>query len=62
MSPQKVWTAAEMELMSPDERAQIVRSGMHLTLDDLDPEFSARVEATSRRIAEEHGLLNTEPP
>ena len=60
MSPQKVWSAAEMELMSPDERARIVRSGMHLTLADLSPEFRARVEATSRRIAEEHGLLDAE--
>ncbi len=61
MSTGKIWTAAEMELMSPDERARIVREGQLSSLDELDPEFRARVEATSRRIAEEYGLLNTEP-
>jgi hypothetical protein len=51
-----------MELMSPDERARLVRQGMRTSLDDLDPEFRARVEAKSRRIAEENGLLDTETP
>jgi len=50
-----------MELMSPDERARLVRGGQLASLDDLDPEFRAQVEAKSRRIAEEHGLLDTEP-
>ena len=61
MSPRRIWTATEMELMSPDERARIVREGQLSSLDELDPEFRARVEATSHRIAEEYGLLNTEP-
>ena len=61
MPHRKVWTAAEMEQMSPDERARIVREGQLSSLDELDPEFRARVEATSRRIAKEHGLLDTEP-
>lgn len=61
MSPRKIWTAAEMELMRPDERARIVREGQLSSLDELDSEFRARVEATSHRIAEEYGLLNTEP-
>ena len=60
MSPRKVWTATEMELLSPDERSRLVREGMLPTLDGLDPDFRARVEAKSRRLAEEHGLLNTE--
>lgn len=51
-----------MELMSPDERARLVRQGMLTSLDDLDPEFRARVEAKSRRLAEEYGLLDTETP
>ena len=50
-----------MELMSPDERARIVREGQLSSRDELDPEYRARVEATSHRIAEEYGLLNTEP-
>ena len=60
MSSREVRTADELERLSPDERARIVREGMLASLDDLDPDFRARVEAKSRRVAEEHGLLNTE--
>jgi len=60
MEPRKVWTAAEMELMSPDERARLVQEGMLDSLDGLDPEFRARVEAKGRRIAEQYGWLDSE--
>ena len=60
MSSREVRSAEELERLSPDERARIVREGMLASLDDLDPDFRARVEAKSRRVAEEHGLLNTE--
>lgn len=62
MTTRRVWTAAEMELMSPDERARLVRQGMRTSLDELDPEFRARVDAKSRRLAQEYGLLDTETP
>lgn len=62
MTTRRFWTAAEMELMSPDERARLVRQGMRTSLDDLDPEFRARVDAKSRRLAQECGLLDTETP
>lgn len=42
MSLRKVWIAAEMELMTPDERARLVRDGLLDSLDDVDPEFQAR--------------------
>ncbi len=61
MSHQKVWTAAEMELMSPDERARVVADGFLDSLDGLDPEFRARVDAKSQRIVAKYGLLNSEP-
>jgi len=60
MATPKVWTVAEMELMSPDERSRIVQQGQLASLDELDPEFRDRVEEKSRRIAEEYGMLNTE--
>lgn len=60
MEPRKVWTASEMELMSPDERARVVAEGFLDSLDGLDPEFRARVEDKSRRIMAEYGLLDTE--
>lgn len=60
MPDRKVWTAAEMELMTPDGRARLVRQGQLASPDQLDPEFRARVEAKGRRIAGEYGLLDTE--
>ncbi len=47
--------------MTPDERARIVEAGFRDSLDGLDPEFRARVEAKSRRLIEERGLLDSEP-
>ena len=50
-----------MELMTPDQRARVVEEGFRESLDELDPAFQARVEAKSRRVVEERGLLNAEP-
>ncbi len=50
-----------MEAMTPDERAGAVAAGFRDSLDGLDPEFRARVEAKSRRLADERGLLDSEP-
>ena len=61
MSNRKIWTAAEMELMTPNERAQVVRDGQLDSLESLDPDFRAQVEAKGRKIAEEYGLLDSEP-
>lgn len=61
MDANRVWSAAEMELMTPDQRARVVEEGFRDSLDDLDPAFQARVEAKSRRLVEERGLLNAEP-
>ena len=61
MKAERVWTSAETELMQPDERARIVATGFRDSLDGLDPDFRARVEAKSRRIARDYGLLEPEP-
>ena len=60
MSADRVWTAEEMESMSPDERARIVANGFLDSLDSLDPEFRARVEKKSQRIVADYGLLDSE--
>ncbi len=57
----RIWTPAELEALSPDERARVVADGFRESLDDLDPEFRARVEAKGRRIVAERGLLDSEP-
>lgn len=60
MPADRVWTPAEMELLSPDERARLVVDNSVSSLDGLDAGFRDRVDAQSRRIAEERGLLDTE--
>ena len=46
-----------MEQMTPEGRARIVEAGFLDSLDGIDPEFRARVEARSRRIVAEYGLV-----
>ncbi|MEQ8719174.1 MAG: hypothetical protein RIE08_16310 [Acidimicrobiales bacterium] len=60
MSDRPVLSAAEMEALSPDERARLVREGELADLDDLDPDFRARVTANARHLLEGRGLLDTE--
>ena len=60
MAERRTVSAAEMEQMSPDERARLVNESSIDDLSELDPEFRARVEAKGRRLLEERGLLDTE--
>ena len=39
----KVWTAAELEKLSPAQRQQIFDASLVLDLDDVPPEFLDRV-------------------
>jgi hypothetical protein len=47
----KLVTAAELDAMSPDERAALVSDRIVTDLDELSPEFRDRVLATGRRLA-----------
>ena len=60
MTKRRIISAAEMEQLSPDERARLVDESSIDDLSELDPEFRARAEATGRRLLEERGLLDTE--
>jgi hypothetical protein len=42
MDGDKIWTDAELERLSPDERAAIVRSGISTDLSKVSPELFAR--------------------
>jgi hypothetical protein len=46
-------TAAELDLMSPDERARVVREHLVTGLDHLPDDFRRRVEATASQLAEQ---------
>jgi hypothetical protein len=49
----KVWTAAELEQMSPTEIDALFRASIVWDLDDVPPEFLTPIrEATLRHIAE----------
>jgi len=61
MASKRVISAAEMEQLSHDERAQLVTENMLNSLDELEPAFRARVEARGRKILEDRGLVDPEP-
>ena len=47
----RVITAAELDAMSPDERARVVREHIVTDLDALPTDFRHRVEATAASLA-----------
>ena len=49
----KVWTAAELEQMSPTERKAIFDASIETDLDQVPPEFLARVRARVEKIIAE---------
>jgi len=48
-----VITAEELDSMSPDERAQVVREHIVTDPNELPDGFRQRVEATATRLAEQ---------
>jgi hypothetical protein len=53
----KVWTAAELEQMSPAERRAIFDASIVTDLDQVPPEFLARVRTRVEKI-----IAKTESP
>jgi hypothetical protein len=49
----KIWTAAELEQMSPTERKAIFDASIVTDLDQVPPEFLARVRARVDKIIAE---------
>jgi hypothetical protein len=49
----KVWTAGELEQMSPQERRHIFNSSIVTDLDQVPPEFLARVRARAEQMIAE---------
>ncbi len=51
MTDQRIWTAAELERMSPDERDALIRSGFVTDPDLVPPELLERARArVARRV------------
>jgi hypothetical protein len=51
--PVKIVTAAEMDRMTPQERADAVDASIIRSWDDVSPEFRAEVEATAKMLGEQ---------
>jgi len=45
MDDRKLWTAEELEKLSPSERNEIIRAGVVTDMDEVPPEFLARIRA-----------------
>jgi hypothetical protein len=52
-SERKALSAAELDEMTPDERAAVVKAGIVGDLSELPDGFRERVERTGERLAEE---------
>lgn len=46
---EKIWTAAELEKMTPAERREISRAAIVWDLDDVPPELLARAREAARK-------------
>ena len=53
----KIWTAAELEKMSPTERREISRAAIVTDLSEVDPELLER----ARESARQHMAKNEQP-
>jgi hypothetical protein len=58
----EIRTAAEVELLSPDERQRLFNEHVVSSIDDVPAEFRDRIRAKGRQLLEEHGLINRSPP
>jgi hypothetical protein len=56
----KLLTAAELDQMSPDERALALRAGIVKELDELPADFRQRVTATAEVLAEQRQARSNE--
>ncbi len=53
MGDDRIWTAEELEQLSPNERRDVVRAGFVKDLSKVSPDLVARARAKARaRIAE----------
>ena len=52
-----IWTAEELERMSPDERQRLFDESVVTDLTQVSPEFLARVRAKGRALLAERGII-----
>lgn len=57
MADQRIWTAAELEELTPDERDRIVKDGIVTDLSQVPPDVLARARAKGRALLEDRGVI-----
>jgi hypothetical protein len=60
MDEERIWTAEELEQLSPDDRARVVNEGLVTDLSQVPPEFLARAREVGRSLLEERGVIPTQ--
>ena len=60
MTDDRIWTAEELERLSPDERDRIVKEGIITDLSQVPADFLARARAKGRALLEERGVITTD--
>jgi len=58
MPDERVWTAAELERLTPDERQRLLNERVITDLSQVRPEFLAKVRARGRALLEERGVIS----
>lgn len=57
MADEKLWTAGELEALTPEERQRLFDERVVTDLSQVSPEFLAKVRAKGRALLEEHGVI-----
>ena len=60
MDGEKLWTASEIELLTPDERYQLFNDRVVTDLSTLPPDYLARIRAKGRALLDERGVLDNQ--
>ncbi len=58
MADERVWSAAELERLTPDERQRLLNERVITDLSQVPPEFLARARSTGRALLEERGVIS----
>lgn len=59
MADERIVTAAEMELMTPDERHRLVNERVVTDLSQVDPDFLAGAKAQGRALYEQRKAIDS---
>lgn len=58
MPDDRVWTAAELERLTSEDRQRLLDERVITDLSQVPPEFLARFRATGRVLLEERGVIS----